>query len=130
MAATAIVPIFRAVGLPVFPEKDRSGKESVPPDGTVFYIDGENVNADPLRPTIKLLQKEIDFKTAAVRFYSCVPFPISQELPKERQFRELVGVTVRLLQLQRLQNALLERNFIKLHRETLQWYSRAACRGH
>lgn len=121
MAATAIVPIFRAVGLPSFKERDDKGNELPPPDKTVFYIDGENVNADPLRPTIKLLQKKINLETAAVRFYSCVAFPISQrELPTQGQFRGLVRVAIRSLQLQRLQNALLERNFIKLYRENLR----------
>ena len=121
MAATAVVPIFRPVGLPVFSEGEENGNEELPPKGTVFYIDGENVNADPLRPTIKYLQKRIHFDTASVRFYSCVAFPISQEeLPTDRQFRGLVRVATRSLQLQRLQNALLERNFIKLYRETLR----------
>src|SRR4029077_4205893 len=121
MAATAVAPIFRAVGLPVFSERDSPGNEKAPPQGTVFYIDGENVNADPLRPTIKYLQQKIHFDTAAVRFYSCVAFPISQqELPTDQQFRGLVRVVIRSLLLQRLQNAFLERNFIKLYRETLQ----------
>jgi predicted acylesterase/phospholipase RssA len=122
MAATAIVPIFRAVGLPDFQEKDAHGNDLPPPPETVFYIDGENVNADPLRPTIKLLQQTIDIQTSAVRFYSCVAFPISQiELPSARQqYRGLVRVATRSLELQRLQNALLERNFIKLYYDVLQ----------
>jgi hypothetical protein len=121
MAATAIVPIFRAVGLPAFKEKDDDDNDLPPPPGTTFYIDGENVNADPLRPTIKLLQRRIHLDTSAVRFYSCVAFPISQlELPSARQqYRGLVQVATRSLQLQRLQNALLERNFIKLYHDVL-----------
>jgi hypothetical protein len=116
MAATAIVPIFRAVGLPTFDDN-----EGLPPEQTVFYIDGENVNADPLRPTIKLLQDKIKLDTKAVRFYSSVAFPISkQELPLSKQYRGLVDVTMRSLELQHLQNALLERNFINLYHDTLQ----------
>jgi predicted acylesterase/phospholipase RssA len=121
MAATAIVPVFRAVGLPVFKEKDVDGNEIPPPKGTVFYIDGENVNADPLRPTVKFLQTRINYETSAVRFYSAVAFPISKsELPSERQYRGLVRVATRSLELQRMQNALLERNFIKLYHDILQ----------
>jgi predicted acylesterase/phospholipase RssA len=121
MAATAIVPFFRAVGLPEFKENDEHGNDLPPPPGTVFYIDGENVNADPLRPTIKYLQQKIDLETSAVRFYSCVAFPISRELASDRpQYRGLVRVALRAIELQRLQNALLERNFIKLYSEVLR----------
>ncbi|HVF70830.1 MAG TPA: patatin-like phospholipase family protein [Chthoniobacterales bacterium] len=113
MAATAIAPIFRAVGLPVPEEKPRL------PDS--YFIDGENVNADPLRPTIKILQKRIHLETTAVRLYSAVPYPISKrELPEEKQYRGLVEVALRSLQLQRLQNALLERRFIDLYRKSLE----------
>jgi predicted acylesterase/phospholipase RssA len=116
LAATAIVPIFRAVGLPVFKDND-----VLPPKGTVFYIDGENVNADPLRPTIKFLQKEINVETKAVRFYSSVAFPISKlELATNKQYRGLVDVAMRSMQLQHLQNALLERNLIDLYYEALK----------
>jgi predicted acylesterase/phospholipase RssA len=111
MAATAIVPLFPAVEVP-------EGTK------TSFYIDGENVNADPLWPTLKFLQSKVKtraLKPDSIRLYSSVAFPISQnELPGPKDYRGLVGVTLRSLELQRFQNASLGRKLIKLYHDTIQ----------
>ncbi len=121
MAATAIVPLFRAVALPAYEAKDEKGKELPRPPGTAFYIDGENVSADPLRPTIRFIQKRIDKNTAAVRIYSVTAFPISkEELYEKKEYRGLVDVILRSLELQRMQNALLERRLIGLYNKTIR----------
>lgn len=104
MAATAVVPIFRAVRL----------------DQTT-YIDGLNVANQPALTLVELLRQRLHPQVNKITIYSVSPFPLSKNGLRGSQdkYTSLLDVVFRAIQLRRYRDAKLERRLINLYRKTI-----------
>ena len=123
MAASAVVPFYRAQFIR---DEDSSKKiidEKTSGEKGEWYIDGVNVGNDPVTESLSALRgdrralEEIATRCCGVRIYSLPLLPMdATSLPgQEEPYTRLVDVGLRALQLQKFQDALLEKNLAKTY---------------
>jgi predicted acylesterase/phospholipase RssA len=118
MAACAVVPFYKAQPIPR--ETDGRGERRI-------YIDGISVANHPITETLAHLSLEheiadhFETKYSEVRIYSVSLLPIEkEELPgRTDSYTNLVDVGLRALQLQRFQDALLEKHLVDTYNDAL-----------
>jgi len=114
LAATAVCPIFPAMGIEVL--RDEEGEET----DVRWFIDGVNIANEPTRPTLAFLRDaDLAPGVPAIHLYPVCSLPMSQpELPSrgaaDGDSRSLLAVVARALDLQRFRDATLERRLTEL----------------
>ncbi len=100
MAATAVVPLFRAVHL-----------------GHTTYIDGLNVSNEPALALLTILREAVHPLVSGISIYPVTPFPLHENgLAKSHiAYTNLVDVALRAMQLRRYRDATLEREIVELY---------------
>lgn len=123
LAATAVAPIFppRPIRREHFEREEASyGLERREPSaGCRLFVDGYPIANEPVRSTISYLRERVDREASALHLYSVSPLPITtSELPppatQEGEYKELVDVVARALELRRFRYARLERGLTRL----------------